>query len=190
VPPSYDALAALQDSDDELRKLLESTTTLRLKKLPIPDTTVSIYCDTFAGRSRPYVSASPRLQVFQAIHDLSHPGTKATAMLAPLRPVPAARHSSLVTFVHSDLEKHKHVFLCQGTMLWALGLPYSGLYQVLSLTEKILQLLMRGRPVTLSTNRIKLAYILNGTDSGNNSFNPAIAPPDTPPPPFPCSLHI
>jgi hypothetical protein len=33
--PSYDALAAAQDGDDELRTLLGSTTTLRLEKLPI-----------------------------------------------------------------------------------------------------------------------------------------------------------
>jgi cleavage and polyadenylation specificity factor subunit 1 len=44
APPSYEALAASQDSDDELRTLLGSTTDLRLKKL-IPGTTVSIYCD-------------------------------------------------------------------------------------------------------------------------------------------------
>jgi hypothetical protein len=46
-PPSYDTLAALQD--DELRTLLGSTTALQLEKLPIPGTTVFIYCDTSAG---------------------------------------------------------------------------------------------------------------------------------------------
>jgi cleavage and polyadenylation specificity factor subunit 1 len=51
--PSYDALAAAQEGDDELRTLLGSTTALRLEKLPIPGTTVSIYCDMSAGRSRP-----------------------------------------------------------------------------------------------------------------------------------------
>jgi cleavage and polyadenylation specificity factor subunit 1 len=72
-PPSYDALAAAQDGDDELRTLLRLTTTLRLEKLPI--------LGTPAGRSRPYVPVPPRLQVFQSVHDLSHPGTKATATL-------------------------------------------------------------------------------------------------------------
>jgi hypothetical protein len=56
APPSYDALAAEQDGDDELRTLLGSTTALLLEKLPISGTTVSIYCDTSAGRSRSYVS--------------------------------------------------------------------------------------------------------------------------------------
>jgi hypothetical protein len=81
APPSYDALAASQDGDDELRTLLGSTTALWLEKLPIPGTMVSIYCDKSAGRSRPYVSDTLRLQVLQSIHDLSHPGTKATAKL-------------------------------------------------------------------------------------------------------------
>jgi cleavage and polyadenylation specificity factor subunit 1 len=49
--PPYDELATSQDGDDELRTLLGSTTALRLEKLPIPSTTVSIYCDTSAGRS-------------------------------------------------------------------------------------------------------------------------------------------
>jgi hypothetical protein len=84
APSSYDALAASQDSD-ELRILLRSTTALRLEKLPIPGTTVSIYCDMSDGRSRPYVPAPLGLQVFQSVHDLSHPGTKATAKLVAQR---------------------------------------------------------------------------------------------------------
>jgi hypothetical protein len=65
------------------------------------------------------------------------------------------------------------------------ALPYIGPYQVLSRREKTLQLLMHGRPVMVSTSGVKLAYILSGTDRGNNSFNrpvdatPAAAPPAT-----------
>jgi hypothetical protein len=66
VPPSYNALDAAQDGDDELRTLLGSTTALRLEKLPIPGTTVSIYCDTSAGGSRPYDPGPRWLQVFQS----------------------------------------------------------------------------------------------------------------------------
>jgi hypothetical protein len=85
APPSNDTLAAAQDGDDELRTLLGSTTALRLEKLPIPGTTVSIYCDTSAGRSRPYVPGPLWLQVFQSVHDLLHSGTKATAKLVAQR---------------------------------------------------------------------------------------------------------
>jgi hypothetical protein len=45
----------------------------------------SIYCDTSAGRTRPYVPAPLWLQVFHSVHDLSHPGNKATAKLVAQR---------------------------------------------------------------------------------------------------------
>jgi cleavage and polyadenylation specificity factor subunit 1 len=83
--PSQEALTAAQNSDEELRTLLAANNALRLEKQPIPGTTVSIYCDTSAGKSRPYIPAPLRLQVFQFVHSLSHPGTKATAKLASYR---------------------------------------------------------------------------------------------------------
>jgi hypothetical protein len=78
-----------------------------------------------------------------------------------------------------------HVFLHQDTLCQALEPTYSDPYQVLSWREKTLQLLMCGRPVTVSTDGVKPAYILNGTDCRNNIFNPlvnaipAVAPPAT-----------
>jgi cleavage and polyadenylation specificity factor subunit 1 len=74
APPSYDALAAAQNREDELRRLLAANNALRLEKQHVPSITVSIYCDTSAGEPRPYISAPLRLQVFQSAHDLSHPG--------------------------------------------------------------------------------------------------------------------
>jgi hypothetical protein len=71
APPSYDASAASQDSDDELRTLPTSTTALRLEKQHISGTTASICCDTSAGKSRPYVPAPVWLQVFQFVHDVT-----------------------------------------------------------------------------------------------------------------------
>jgi cleavage and polyadenylation specificity factor subunit 1 len=62
-----------------------STTALRLEKQQIPGTTVSIYWDTSAGKPWPYVPAPLRLRVFQSVHELSHPGTKATAKLVAQR---------------------------------------------------------------------------------------------------------
>jgi cleavage and polyadenylation specificity factor subunit 1 len=46
---------------------------------------ISIYYDTFGRRPQPYVPAPLQLQVFQSIHDLSHPGTKAMAKLVAQR---------------------------------------------------------------------------------------------------------
>jgi hypothetical protein len=81
APPSHEALAEVQNSNDELRTLLAANTALRLEKQPIPGTTVSMYCDTVAGKHRPYIPTPLRLLLFQSFHDLSHPGTKATEKL-------------------------------------------------------------------------------------------------------------
>jgi cleavage and polyadenylation specificity factor subunit 1 len=115
--------------------------------------------------------------------DPAHLITELRQHIARLRPVPAASHTSPSTFVHSDLERCTHVFLRR-----ALEPLYSGPYRVLSQRVKTLQLLVRWRPVTVSTDRVKPAYILNGTDRGSN-FNPpvatstAAAPSATPPQP-------
>jgi cleavage and polyadenylation specificity factor subunit 1 len=53
APPSHDALAAMQESDDEVRIIVASDTALRLEKQQIPDTAVSIYCDTSVEKLRP-----------------------------------------------------------------------------------------------------------------------------------------
>jgi hypothetical protein len=89
--------------------------------------------------------------------------------------------------VHSDLGKCTHVFFHQDTTCRALESSCSDPYRVLSWREKTLQLLVCGRPVTMSADRVKPAYMLSGTDRGNSSFNqpadatPIIPPPATPP---------
>jgi len=85
APVTHEALAAAQDSDDELRTLLVSTTALQLKKILIPGTSVKLYCDTSAGKPRPYVPPPLRHQIFNSLHSLSHPGIKATVKLVSQR---------------------------------------------------------------------------------------------------------
>jgi hypothetical protein len=109
--------------------------------------------------------------------------------MACLRPVPAARHASPATSVHSALEKCTHVFLCQDAMRHALEPPYSGPYKVLSRRDKTLQLLVCGRPVTISTDRVKPAFILNGTNVRSNSTPSAAATPTTGPTAIPYELR-
>jgi cleavage and polyadenylation specificity factor subunit 1 len=81
APVSHDALASAQEADNEFRALLQEQTALRLEKLSIPGTTAELYCDTATGKPRQYIPAPLRRQVFHSVHDLSHPGTKATAKL-------------------------------------------------------------------------------------------------------------
>jgi hypothetical protein len=53
----------------------------------------------------------------------AHLITELRQHMARLRPVPEARHTSPSTFVHSDLERCTHVFLCQDTTRRALEPP-------------------------------------------------------------------
>jgi hypothetical protein len=83
--------------------------------------------------------------------DPAHLITELRQHMARLRPVSAARHASPATFVHNDLEKCTHVFLRRDTTRRALEPP-------------IQRLLVRGSPVTVSIDKVKPAYILNGAD--------------------------
>jgi hypothetical protein len=109
--------------------------------------------------------------------------------IAHLRPVPAARHASPTTFVHKDLRDCTHVFLRQDATRRALEPPYTGPYQVLSRREETLPLLVRGKPVTVSADRVKPAYLLDQPGNGSRTSNfpantiPAPTPAATSPPP-------
>ena len=81
-----------------------------------------------------------------------------------LRPVPAARHASPAVFVHKDLADSTHVFIRQDAVRRPLTRPYSGPYNALGRTMKTLRIAMNGRPVTVSTDRVKPAYIMVETD--------------------------
>jgi cleavage and polyadenylation specificity factor subunit 1 len=105
--------------------------------------------------------------------------------MACLRPVPATRQTSPGRFVHKDL--HNGIRLPpSGHNAPGSGAPYSGPYQVLFRKEKTLQLLVCGKPITISTERVKPAYIFNEAVSrpvcnpGVNTL-PDSVPPATPP---------
>jgi hypothetical protein len=84
-----------------------------------------------------------------------------------LRPVPVACHTFPAKFLYKDLHNCTHVFIYQDATRWALVPPYSGPYQVPSMREKMLQLLVSNKSNTVSD------YILNETDCGYTSFNPS-----------------
>ncbi|GBM15714.1 hypothetical protein AVEN_262886-1 [Araneus ventricosus] len=77
-------MALAQITDEELQTLLKSNTGLKLQLLNI-DNECSLYCDSSNIRIRPYVPQEFRKRVFDAIHSLSHPGTKTTFRLLRYR---------------------------------------------------------------------------------------------------------
>jgi cleavage and polyadenylation specificity factor subunit 1 len=79
--PTQEALATAQETDEELQRLLIGGTSLQLDKIPVPGTSVALFCDTAHDRPRPFVPSSLRKQVFDALYSINHPGIKASAIL-------------------------------------------------------------------------------------------------------------
>ncbi|CAH2226312.1 jg18630 [Pararge aegeria aegeria] len=78
-------LANSQNKDQELAQYLTGETFLRLKKINFPGSRVPLHCDVSTPTPRPFVTTEFRMQVFQSLHSLSHPGAAATAKLVAER---------------------------------------------------------------------------------------------------------
>ncbi|XP_046684789.1 uncharacterized protein LOC124370545 [Homalodisca vitripennis] len=81
IPDSYPA----QREDTELQDLLNRDTALKLKRITVPGSNVDLFCDTSNPSLRPFVPAPLRRLVFDSLHNLSHPGIKASARLISQR---------------------------------------------------------------------------------------------------------
>ena len=81
----YDELAKLQNMDIELQDLLKSETSLNLQLISIPGTKTKIFCDISKNIPRPYIPKDLRKSVFNGLHNLSHPGSKASTKLVTER---------------------------------------------------------------------------------------------------------
>ncbi|KAI5737937.1 hypothetical protein M8J77_000914 [Diaphorina citri] len=77
---SASRIAEAQSSDAELKHLLETGNhSLYLCQMTVDN--VELYCDTSTGVARPYVPKDLRFQLFRQLHDLSHPGGRASSRL-------------------------------------------------------------------------------------------------------------
>ena len=82
LPPIIDfrAMADGQATDPELSQ--SSTSSLKLEKIPVQGTDITLFCDTSTGSSHPFVPKQFRYQVFEQLHLLAHPGIPASQRLA------------------------------------------------------------------------------------------------------------
>ncbi|XP_064479324.1 uncharacterized protein K02A2.6-like [Ornithodoros turicata] len=81
----YVRMAEEQESDEELRQLRSSSTSLSFAEVPLHGSPRKLICDTSAGRERPFVPSSFRRQIFDSIHSLAHPGIRASQKLITAR---------------------------------------------------------------------------------------------------------
>jgi cleavage and polyadenylation specificity factor subunit 1 len=81
----YTAIAQAQNTDKELQELMQSDTSLKFQKMVVPGTDVQLVCDTSTRYVRPYLPLEFRKNAFHTLHNLAHPGVKATVKLLTSR---------------------------------------------------------------------------------------------------------
>lgn len=81
VPISYNDLANEQQNDSELQAIISGKTSLKLIKISLPECNEGIFVEILNDKIRPYIPTSSRKIVFDKVHNLSHPGVRATVKL-------------------------------------------------------------------------------------------------------------
>jgi hypothetical protein len=136
--------------------------TNRIQRRPAVITAGLVYGEPLRVPGEFLVPAAPKVEPSIFIQQLHR-------FIDHLRPTPAARHASPTTFIHKDLKDSTHVFLRQDTIRRALEPPYSGPHKAIARTDKTLNIVVRGRQVTVSADRVKPAYILEAPHHGTGS---------------------
>ena len=77
---NLEALAAAQQSEVNSEQLRQNTS-LKISILPLPTSSGDIICDTTLSHPRPIVPDSWRRKIFDILHNIAHPGIRATAKL-------------------------------------------------------------------------------------------------------------
>lgn len=75
-----------------------------------------------------------------------------------IRPTETAWHDQRKVFVHPDLGSCAQVFVRNDAIRPSLSPPYSGPHQVISRSEKHFKVVVNGRTVNISVDRLKPAY--------------------------------
>ena len=87
-PPVIDftAMAKAQALDPQIRSLQSAPASpLVVEGIPLPNATEPLLCDISTGSQRPLVPQQWRRTVFDSLHNLSHPGIRATQKLITSR---------------------------------------------------------------------------------------------------------
>lgn len=80
--------------------------------------------------------------------------------MAMLRPVPFSNHAQTKPFIFKDLATCDYVFLRDDSLRGALQPPYSGPHRVISRGDKTVSILFNGKPVNVSLDRVKPAFVM------------------------------
>ncbi|XP_050359285.1 uncharacterized protein LOC126779407 [Nymphalis io] len=78
-----------------------------------------------------------------------------------LKPTPVVHHGRTPVFISKDLRSALQVFIRQDFVRKPLQAPYAGPYTVIERGDKFFKIDIRGKPTTVSIDRLKPAYILS-----------------------------
>ena len=78
-------MAKAQQDDTDLQELCKENSSSQFSDVPLPSSEGTIICDMSTGKPRPYVPRHFRRPVFDALHNLSHPGIRASQHLVTQR---------------------------------------------------------------------------------------------------------
>ena len=116
----YVQMAKDQAADKDLQAYRTAVTGLRFQDISFAEQDCTLLCDVSTGTPRPLVPGSWRRRVFEAVHNLSHPGIKTTRKLVTAKFVWQAVNKQVSSWsracVHCQLAKiHRHVHAPLGT---------------------------------------------------------------------------
>ncbi|KAG8185230.1 hypothetical protein JTE90_002759 [Oedothorax gibbosus] len=131
----FSTMAEEQNADPELAELLANPeSSLKLQHLETRKNQ-KLYCDVSTGSLRPYVPKKLRRSVFEHLHNLSHPGIKASRKLIQQRYVWPGMMADISTWARSCVEGQsnglverfhrslKAALMCQDNTRWTTTLP-------------------------------------------------------------------
>ncbi|XP_039758578.1 uncharacterized protein LOC120632682 [Pararge aegeria] len=119
--------------------------------------------------------------------DISDFTTRLRQLTSKLQPTPASRHNKHKIFIYKDLTSSSHVFLRDDALRGSLQPPYTGPYEVLERGDKTFKILVKGKSVTVSIDRLKPAYMQTDPSptpatTPINPGNPNLSSPSDPVP--------
>lgn len=98
--------------------------------------------------------------------DLTDYAARLRSFVNKLKPPPASRHTnSRSPFIFKDLATASHVFLRDDTVAGSLKPPYTGPHEVLQRGGKVFKIVLNGKTVTVSIDRLKPVYIVHDTQT-------------------------
>ena len=114
----FDQMAT--DQADEKWEEIQKSSSLTFKPVPRPSSNGLIWCDVSTGHERPYVPKKHRHMVFEALHNMSHPGIRSTQSMIKSRFIWPFMNKDIRNWARSCLscqrsKIHRHIKTPLGT---------------------------------------------------------------------------